>query len=94
MDNKRWPQTREEMPLSAVSGDVTTTTTTTTSHVVIPGMMINNGNTNQQIIPITSCNLPPSYHNINPPVGHPSVLNNDRGAPPSYEEAIDPNGKI
>ncbi|XP_017885251.1 uncharacterized protein LOC108628076 [Ceratina calcarata] len=34
---------------------------------------------------------PPSYHNINFPLGHPSTLTNDRGAPPPYEEAIDPN---
>lgn len=39
-----------------------------------------------------SCTPPPSYHNINLPPGHPAVLVNDRGAPPSYEEVIDPNG--
>lgn len=36
---------------------------------------------------------PPLCHNINLPLGHPSTLSNDCGAPPSYEEAIDPNGK-
>ncbi|XP_043278538.1 transmembrane protein 272-like [Venturia canescens] len=38
-----------------------------------------------------SCTPPPSYHNINLPPGHPAVLINDRGAPPSYEDVIDPN---
>ncbi|KOC65821.1 hypothetical protein WH47_10283 [Habropoda laboriosa] len=37
------------------------------------------------------CTPPPSHHNINLPLPHPSTLTNDRGAPPSYEEAIDPN---
>ncbi|XP_011315496.1 uncharacterized protein [Fopius arisanus] len=43
-----------------------------------------------QIVPI-SCTPPPSYHNINLPLGHPANLIGDRGAPPSYEEVIDPN---
>lgn len=80
MDWKRAPRTREEMPLSPVAqGNAT------------PGVNggVNPGTT-PHIIPIT-CNPPPSYHNINLPIGHPSVLASDRGAPPSYEEAIDPN---
>ncbi|XP_015122193.1 uncharacterized protein LOC107044706 [Diachasma alloeum] len=45
-----------------------------------------------QIVPI-SYTPPPSYHNINLPPGHPANLigADDRGAPPSYEEVIDPN---
>lgn len=80
MDWKRAPRTREEMPLSPVTQGNT------------PGVTggVNPGTT-PQIIQI-SCNPPPSYHNINLPIGHPSILASDRGAPPSYEEAIDPNG--
>lgn len=45
------------------------------------------------IVTSASCYTPPpSYRNINLPLGHPSTLTNERGAPPSYEEAIDPNG--
>lgn len=40
-----------------------------------------------------SCTPPPSYHNINAASGYPVVFVNDRGAPPSYEEVIDPNGE-
>lgn len=38
-----------------------------------------------------SCTPPPSYHNINLPPDHPANLINERGAPPSYDEVIDPN---
>lgn len=72
---------REEMPLSQLSQS-------------------NNIDTNESVNPGTSTQItstcytpPPSYHNINLPLGHQSTLTNDRGAPPSYEEAIDPNGK-
>lgn len=41
-----------------------------------------------------NCTPPPAYHNINLPPGHPANLINDRGAPPSYDEVIDPNGKF
>ncbi|OXU31593.1 hypothetical protein TSAR_010255 [Trichomalopsis sarcophagae] len=35
---------------------------------------------------------PPLYHNINLPPDQPSISGiSDRGAPPSYEEALDPN---
>ncbi|XP_012261875.1 transmembrane protein 272-like [Athalia rosae] len=54
----------------------------------VPGGV--NPGTSAQIIP-TSCNPPPSYHNINLSIGHSSILASDRGAPPSYEEVIDPN---
>ncbi|KOX67751.1 hypothetical protein WN51_08124 [Melipona quadrifasciata] len=56
----------------------------------------NSPNTSESVNPGTeiasTCYTPPpSYHNINLPLGHPSTLTNDCGAPPSYEEAIDPN---
>lgn len=71
---------REEMPLSSISH----VASTPTAESVNPG-------TNAQITS-TCCTPPPSYHNINLPLGHPSTLTNERGEPPSYEEAIDPNG--
>lgn len=71
---------REEMPLSSISH----VASTPTAESVNPG-------TSAQITS-TCCTPPPSYHNINLPLGHPSTLTNERGAPPSYEEAIDPNG--
>ncbi|XP_029671371.1 uncharacterized protein LOC115240385 isoform X2 [Formica exsecta] len=70
---------REEMPLSSISHVASTPTVES----VNPG-------TSAQITS-TCCTPPPSYHNINLPLGHPSTLTNERGAPPSYEEAIDPN---
>lgn len=39
-----------------------------------------------------NCTPPPSYHNINLPPDHPANLISERGAPPSYDEVIDPNG--
>ncbi|KYN22731.1 PREDICTED: uncharacterized protein LOC105147300 isoform X1 [Acromyrmex echinatior] len=72
---------REEMPLSSISR--ATNASTATVEGVNPG-------TSTQITS-TCCTPPPSYHNINLPLGHPSTLTNERGAPPSYEEAIDPN---
>lgn len=75
---------REEMPLSSISHVANTPTDTAES--VNPG-------TSAQITS-TCCTPPPSYHNINLPLGHPSTLTNERGAPPSYEEAIDPNGML
>ncbi|XP_053981840.1 uncharacterized protein LOC128878051 isoform X1 [Hylaeus volcanicus] len=50
----------------------------------------NSMNTNDSVNPSTTCPSPPN-HNINLPFGHPYILNNNRGVPPSYEEAIDPN---
>lgn len=73
---------REEMPLSSISHVASTPTVES----VNPG-------TSAQITS-TCCTPPPSYHNINLPLGHPSTLTNERGAPPSYEEAIDPNGIV
>ncbi|XP_014474680.1 PREDICTED: uncharacterized protein LOC106744429 isoform X2 [Dinoponera quadriceps] len=75
---------REEMPLSSISHTASTTTTDTVESV--------NPGTSTQITS-TCCTVlpPPPYHNINLPLGHPSTLTNERGAPPSYEEAIDPN---
>jgi len=75
---------REEMPLSSISR--TTSTPITTVENMNPGMSTQ--------ITSTCCTPPPSYHNINLPLGHPSTLTNERGAPPSYEEAIDPNGML
>lgn len=75
---------QEEMPLSSINHIVNTPTDATES--VNPG-------TSAQITS-TCCTPPPSYHNINLPLGHPSTLTNERGAPPSYEEAIDPNGRL
>ncbi|XP_029177460.1 uncharacterized protein LOC114945394 [Nylanderia fulva] len=72
---------REEMPLSSICHVASTSSPTAES--VNPG-------TSAQITS-TCCTPPPSYHNINLPLGHPSTLTNERGAPPSYEEAIDPN---
>lgn len=67
---------REEMPLSQINQS-----NSNTSESINPGTEIAS----------TCYTPPPSYHNINLPLGHPSTLTNDRGAPPSYEEAIDPN---
>ncbi|XP_043519835.1 uncharacterized protein LOC122533825 [Frieseomelitta varia] len=68
---------REEMPLSQINQS----NFVSTSESVNPGTEI-----------VSTCYTPPpSYHNINLPLGHPSTLTNDCGAPPSYEEAIDPN---
>jgi len=75
---------REEMPLSSISR--TTSAPITTVENMNPGMSTQ--------ITSTCCTPPPSYHNINLPLGHPSTLTNERGAPPSYEEAIDPNGML
>jgi len=75
---------REEMPLSSISR--TTGAPITTVENMNPGMSTQ--------ITSTCCTPPPSYHNINLPLGHPSTLTNERGAPPSYEEAIDPNGML
>ncbi|KAL0106561.1 hypothetical protein PUN28_016333 [Cardiocondyla obscurior] len=72
---------REEMPLSSISRGANGPTVTVES--------VNPGTSTQ--ITSTCCTPPPSYHNINLPLGHPSTLTNERGAPPSYEEAIDPN---
>ena len=74
-------QVREDMPLSPVV------------HQVPPGISgrVNPGAASQ--IAPTSCTPPPAYHNINLPLEHLSISASDRGAPPSYEEAIDPNGK-
>ncbi|XP_032681945.1 uncharacterized protein LOC116849162 [Odontomachus brunneus] len=74
---------REEMPLSSISHTACTTIDTVES--------VNPGTSTQ--ITSTCCTVlpPPPYHNINLPLGHPSTLTNERGAPPSYEEAIDPN---
>ncbi|XP_043259943.1 uncharacterized protein LOC122401701 isoform X1 [Colletes gigas] len=70
---------REEMPLSQISQS-------------------NSIDTNESVNPVTSTQItstcyapPPLNYNINLPLGHPSILGNDRGTPPSYEEAIDPN---
>ncbi|XP_076181502.1 uncharacterized protein LOC143153811 isoform X2 [Ptiloglossa arizonensis] len=70
---------REEMPLSQISQ----------SNSINVNQNVNPGTSTQ----ITTCNTPlPSQYNINFTLGHPSTLSNDRGAPPSYEEAtIDPN---
>ncbi|CAK9824146.1 hypothetical protein ANTRET_LOCUS2361 [Anthophora retusa] len=68
---------REEMP----SGQIHQNNFVTTSENVNPGTEI-------ALICYTP---PPSHYNINLPLAHPSTLTNDRGAPPSYEEAIDPN---
>lgn len=73
---------REEMPLSSISRGAGGPAATAESA---------NPGTSAQITS-TCCTPPPSYHNINLPLGHPSTLTNERGAPPSYEEAIDPNG--
>lgn len=73
---------REEMPLSSISRGAGAPAATAES--------ANPGTSTQ--ITSTCCTPPPSYHNINLPLGHPSTLTNERGAPPSYEEAIDPNG--
>jgi len=71
---------REELPMSTVNHVASTPAEVTES--VNPG-----------VIPqVACCTPPPSYHNINLPVGHPSALIHESGAPPSYEEAIDPNG--
>lgn len=78
---------REEMPLSSIRHTANTTTIDTVESV--------NPGTSTQITS-TCCTVlpPPPYHNINLPLGHPSTLTNERGAPPSYEEAIDPNGML
>lgn len=73
---------REEMPLSSISRCANASAATE--------IIVNPGTSTQ--ITSTCCTPPPSYHNINLPLGHPSTLTNERGAPPSYEEAIDPNG--
>lgn len=73
---------REEMPLSSISRCASASAATE--------IIVNPGTSTQ--ITSTCCTPPPSYHNINLPLGHPSTLTNERGAPPSYEEAIDPNG--
>ncbi|EZA58705.1 hypothetical protein DMN91_009255 [Ooceraea biroi] len=72
---------REELPMSTVNRVVGTPAETTQS--VNPGAGAQ--------VTTACCTPPPSYHNINLPVGHPSVLVHESGAPPSYEEAIDPN---
>ncbi|XP_012525989.1 uncharacterized protein LOC105830874 isoform X2 [Monomorium pharaonis] len=74
---------REEMPLSSISHTAGVPGGAVATESVNPG-------TSTQIT-TTCCTPPPSYHNINLPFGHPSTLTNERGAPPSYEEAIDPN---
>ncbi|XP_015600520.1 uncharacterized protein LOC107270219 [Cephus cinctus] len=79
MDWKHVQHTRTDMSPSPVTHGATTR---------IAGDMYHD--MTGQINPI-GCIPPPSYHNINLPLGHPSVLASDRGAPPSYEEAIDPN---
>lgn len=71
---------RIEMPLSPTNHNISTDATES----VNPGTSVH--------VPSTCCTPPPSYHNINLPLGHHSTLPSDRGAPPSYEEAIDPNG--
>lgn len=74
---------REEMPLSPmVHGGVQSGISSAA----------NSGQTSQ--ITPTSCTPPPAYHNINLPLEHLAISASDRGAPPSYEEAIDPNGNI
>lgn len=84
----KWCRIREEMPLSPMvhgvpSGIAATATATATAASVNSGQA-------SQITP-TSCTPPPAYHNINLPLEHLTISASDRGAPPSYEEAIDPN---
>jgi len=71
---------REELPMNTVNHVASVPAEATES--VNPGV----------IAQVACCAPPPSYHNINLPVGHPSALVHESGAPPSYEEAIDPNG--
>ncbi|KZC04606.1 PREDICTED: uncharacterized protein LOC107190629 [Dufourea novaeangliae] len=64
---------------------------TNPSHTVETNESVNPGTSAQ--ITYTCYTPPPSYSNINLPLGHSSTSQepNERGAPPSYEEAIDPN---
>ena len=73
---------REDMPLSPIV------------HEIPPGISgrVNPGAATQ--VTPTSCTPPPAYHNINLPLEHLSISASDRAAPPSYEEAIDPNGMM
>ncbi|XP_020278421.1 uncharacterized protein LOC109852048 [Pseudomyrmex gracilis] len=72
---------REEMPLSSISHVASSPADTAES--VNPG-------TSTQIPSTCCCTPPPSYPTINVPLAHSAMIN-ERGAPPSYEEAIDPN---
>ncbi|XP_076245405.1 uncharacterized protein LOC143185955 isoform X2 [Calliopsis andreniformis] len=59
------------------------------SNIINTNESVNPGTSTQ--ITTTCCTPPPSCHSINFPLSSRFTLSNDRGAPPTYEEAIDPN---
>lgn len=86
MDFKPASLTPEGMPLNSNSDP----------HNVPAAVLVGvDPNASTQMTQLTHNNSipPPLYYNINLPPDQPSTSGiSDRGAPPSYEEAIDPNG--